>query len=58
MIEYGNLKFCSESTRLKLEELIKDINPNVKFKNGIDGYVKFSNCMKFLNLNRKRRNNI
>ena len=29
MIEYGNLKFCSESTRLKLEELIKDINPNI-----------------------------
>ena len=58
MIEYGNLKFCSESTRLKLEELIKDINPNIKFKNGIDGYIKFSNCTKFLNLNRKRLKNL
>lgn len=58
MIEYGNLKFCSESTKLKLEELIKDMNPNIKFKNGIDGYVKFSKCMKFLNLNRKRLKNL
>ena len=58
MIEYGNLKFCSESTRLKLEELVKETNPNIKFKKGIDGYVKFSDCMKFFNLNRRKLNNL
>lgn len=58
MIEYGNLKFCSESIRLKLEELVKETNPNIKFKNGIDGYVKFSDCMKFFNLNRRKLNNL